>query len=76
MQREKGGGVREEVGEEGRVARRSLGCLIWGQLHSCLGVCKDAECFKIQLCPCFSLSPGRELEEVKEWGDLPWWTNR
>lgn len=26
-----------EVGQEGRVAGRSLGCLIWGQLHSCLG---------------------------------------
>ena len=56
MPRAKGGRVRGEVGEEGKVALRSLGCLIWGQLHSCLGVYKDAERFKIQLCPGLSLS--------------------
>ena len=56
MPRAKGGRVRGEIGEEGRVALRSLGCLIWGQLYSCLGVCKNAEHFKIQLCPGLSHS--------------------
>lgn len=67
MPRVKGGRVRGEVGQEGRVAGRSLGCLIWGQLHSCLGVCKDAERFKIH-CVLVSLSSREEARRSQGLG--------
>ena len=58
-----------EVGQEGRVAGRSLGCLIWGQLHSCLGVCKDAERFKIH-CVLVSLSSREEARRSQGLGGI------